>query len=335
MDYSKDPMTLTSFEWPPKSYRSYYAPIEPYHQGHLKVSSLHEIYYEESGNPQGKPIVFLHGGPGAGTSPEHRRFFDPAHYRIILFDQRGCGKSRPYASLEENTTWHLVEDMEKLRTHLRINSWIVFGGSWGSTLALSYAITYPHRVDGLILRGIFTMKPYELEFLYKEGASYLFPEGWEEFVSIIPPKERDDLIAAYYRIVTGDDEELKQKAAVLWTKWEARTNRLIADPELVQKMTEDRYALSFARTETHYFHHRGFLPSPNFFVEQVHKIRQIPTIIVHGRYDLVCPVRSAWELHQEWPEAALYIVPDAGHSATEKGNLHFLIEATDQFRRLE
>ncbi|MEL6138248.1 MAG: prolyl aminopeptidase [Cyanobacteria bacterium J06628_6] len=308
-----------------------YPPIEPYRQGQLSVSTLHRLYFEESGNPTGKPVVFLHGGPGGGTVPLYRQFFDPARWRIILFDQRGCGQSTPHAELEDNTTWDLVADIERLRSHLQIPTWTVFGGSWGSTLALAYAQTHPERCDGLILRGIFMLRRKEIRWFYQEGASYLFPDAWEHYLAPIPETERGDLISAYYQRLTSPDPTVRQTAAKAWSIWEASTSKLIADPDLIEKFSGDAFADAFARIECHYFIHGGFFSPDDQLLHNVHKIRHIPTIIVQGRYDVVCPMTSAWELHRAWPEAELVVVPDAGHSATEAGITAALVAATDRF----
>ena len=311
--------------------RALYPEIEPFHRGTLQVSSLHCIYYEQSGNPEGKPVVFLHGGPGGGTDPKQRRFFDPDAYRIVLFDQRGCGKSTPHAELRENTTWDLVADIEKLRAHLGIERWQVFGGSWGSTLALAYAQTHPKRVSELVLRGIFLLRRSELLWFYQDGASALFPDAWEHFLAPIPAAERGDLMRAYYRRLTGDDEVVRREAARAWSVWEASTSFLIPRPDFIAHAAGDDFSLAFARIEAHYFVHRGFLEREQQLLENVGRLRQIPSIIVQGRYDVVCPLHSAWQLHRAWPEADLVIVPDAGHSAFEPGTLDALIDATDRF----
>ena len=291
----------------------------------MRVSDLHEIYYEESGNPRGKPAVFVHGGPGGGTDAKMRRFFDPKKYRIILFDQRGCGQSRPHASLVDNTTWHLVEDMEKLRQELDIERWQVFGGSWGSTLALAYAETHPERVTELVLRGIFLLRRWEIEWFYQNagGAAALYPDMWEHYVEPIPPDERGDMVNAYYKRLTSEDPQVLSRAAKAWSVWEGATSFLRLNPEYVAKFQEDdAYAAAFARIECHYFVNRAFFKTDNQLIEQVGRIRHIPTVIVQGRYDVVCPMKSAWDLHKAWPEADLRIVSDAGHSAFEPGNLH-------------
>jgi proline iminopeptidase len=316
----------------PAPRRALYPEIEPYRTATLRVSDLHEIYFEESGNPNGKPVVFVHGGPGGGTEPKQRRFFDPAAYRIVLFDQRGAGKSTPHASLEENTTWHLVADMERLREHLRIERWQVFGGSWGSTLALAYAERHPERVTELVLRGIFLLRKQEIDWFYQRGADAIFPDAWEDYLAPIPAEERGDLLHAYHRRLTGDDPAEQQAAATAWSVWEARTSCLQANPELIARMAGDMFALAFARIECHYFVHRGFFERDGELLENVGRIRHIPTVIVQGRYDVVCPAESAWALHRAFPEAELCLVPDAGHSAFEPGNTDALIKATDRFR---
>ncbi len=312
-----------------------YPALKPYRQGHLRVSEVHEIYYEESGNPRGKPAVFLHGGPGAGTDARMRGFFDPKRYRIVLFDQRGCGKSRPHASLIDNTTWHLVEDIERLREHLGIAKWLVFGGSWGSTLALAYAETHPQRVTELVLRGIFLLRRWELEWFYQSpgGAAALYPDLWEHYVEPIPLSERSDMMHAYYTRLTSEDPGELASAARAWSIWEGATSFLRMNPGYVSKFDQDAYASAFARIECHYFVNGGFLRSDNQLIEEVGRIRHIPGVIVQGRYDVVCPMKSAWDLHRAWPEAALHISADAGHSAFEPSNLHELIRATDRFSR--
>lgn len=314
--------------------RTLYPPIEPYATGRLAVSAVHTLWYEESGNPEGVPVVFLHGGPGGGTGPNMRRFFDPAHYRIVLFDQRGCGRSTPRSELDGNTTWHLVADIERLREHLGIDRWFVFGGSWGSTLALAYAERHPERVRGLALRGIFLLRRFELEWFYQSGASLVFPDLWEGFLAPIPDVERGDLISAYHRRLTGEDPAIRLEAARAWAKWEARTSFLRANEDYVASFDDDAHALEFARIESHYFVHGGFLETEDQLLRDAHRLAGIPGVIVHGRYDLVCPLRSAWDLKRAWPEAELRIVPDAGHSAFEPGNAAALVEAMDAFRAL-
>jgi proline iminopeptidase len=312
--------------------RELYSPIEPYAQGYLKVSALHELYYEQCGNPDGQPVLFLHGGPGGGTDPNHRRFFDPAAYRIVLFDQRGCGKSRPHAALEENTTWHLVADIERLRAELGIDQWLVFGGSWGSTLALAYAETHPASVRGLVLRGIFLCRAKEIQWFYQEGASAIFPDRWEEFLAPIAEAERGDLLHAYHRRLTSDDEAMRLRAARAWSVWEASTLRLVPDPKVIADFAEPERALALARIECHYFVNRIFLETDDWLLAHVGAVRGIPGVIVQGRYDVVCPTMSAWDLHRAWPEAQLVIVPDAGHHALEPGIVDALVSATDRFR---
>jgi len=312
--------------------RTFYPEIEAYDHGMLTVSPIHRIYYEQSGNPKGKPVIFLHGGPGGGTTPKQRRFFDPETYRIILFDQRGCGRSEPHASLDDNTTWALVADMERLREHLGIARWQLFGGSWGSTLALAYAQTHPDRVTELVLRGIFMLRRRELEWFYQEGASAIFPEAWEHYCSVIPASEQKDLMGAYYARLTGPDPAVRLAAARAWSIWEASTSFLIANPDQVRHAAAEDFALAFARIECHYFVHSGFFEREDQLMEDIGKIRDIPAVIVQGRYDVVCPMTSAWELHKAWPEAEFIIVPDAGHSSFEPGTLHHLVTATDRFR---
>jgi proline iminopeptidase len=315
--------------------RSLYADIEPHHTGRLKVSDVHELYFEESGNPNGKPVVFLHGGPGGGTEAKHRRYFDPAVYRIVLLDQRGCGRSTPFASLEDNTTWHLVSDIEKVRAHLKIDKWQVFGGSWGSTLALAYAETHPERVTELVLRGIFLLRREEIQWFYQQGASWIFPDAWEEYLGHIPAEERGDLLHAYYKRLTSSDRSVQLAAAKVWSVWEGRTSCLIPNAELIARTAGDDFALAFARIESHYFVNDGWLTNGRELLApaNIDKLRKIPGVIVQGRYDVVCPAKSAWDLHRLWPEADLRIVPDAGHAASEVGIVHELVSATDRFRR--
>jgi len=312
--------------------RTLYPPIEPYAHGMLPVSEVHTIYYEQCGNPDGHPVVFLHGGPGGGIVPEYRRFFDPSAYRIVLFDQRGAGKSTPHAELKENTTWHLVADIERLREHLKIDKWVVFGGSWGSTLSLAYAETHPERALALILRGIFLCRKKEIDWFYQEGASAIFPDVWREFLRLIPEDERSDMLQAYYRRLTSDDEAKRLEAARAWSIWEGSTSKLFPDPNLIEHFAEPQLALSLARIECHYFVNNIFLESENQLIENVGKIRHIPAVVVQGRYDVVCPMMSAWDLHEAWPEAELQVIPDAGHSALEPGITSALVGATDRFR---
>ena len=314
--------------------RTLYPDIEPFHTGRLRVSPVHELYFEESGNPNGKPVVFLHGGPGGGTESKHRRYFDPAVYRIVLVDQRGCGKSTPFASLEENTTWHLVSDIEALRKELGIEKWQVFGGSWGSTLALAYAETHPERVSELVLRGIFLLRKEEIHWFYQEGSSWLFPDAWQDYLAHIPAPERGDLLGAYYKRLTASDPAVRSAAAKVWSVWEGRTSCLIPNAELIARTAGDEFALAFARIESHYFVNDGWLTNGRELLApaNIEKLREIPGVIVQGRYDVVCPAKSAWDLHAAWPEADLRIVPDAGHAASEPGIVHELVTATDRFR---
>ncbi|MDT7541026.1 MAG: proline iminopeptidase [Acidobacteriota bacterium] len=312
--------------------RDLYPPIEPYDEGRLPVSDVHTIYYEQSGNPKGTPVVFLHGGPGGGTVPDYRRFFDPKAYRIVLFDQRGSGRSTPHACLEENTTWHLVADIEKIREHLGIESWVVFGGSWGSTLALAYAQKHPERARALVLRGIFLCRPSEIRWFYQEGASNIYADVWEQYLNVIPTEERGDMLAAYYRRLTSEDEATRLEAARAWSVWEASTSKLYPDPDLIEHFDDPHFAIAFARIECHYFTHNSFFETDNYLIENVERIRDIPTVIVQGRYDVVCPMTSAWDLHRAFPEADLQIIPDAGHSALEPGIRAALVEATDRFK---
>jgi len=312
--------------------RTLYPPIQPYRRGRLKVSDLHDLYYEECGNPRGKPVVFVHGGPGAGANEKARSFFDPKHYRIVVFDQRGCGRSRPHASLVENTTWHLVADMEKLRERLGIDRWQVFGGSWGSTLGLAYAETHPERVSELVLRGIFLLRRWEIDWFYQAGASYLFPDRWRQYVAPIPLEERGDLLQAYYRRLTGPDPKLARRAARAWSVWEASTSYLRVNDENIRSWSGDKFALAIARIECHYFVNRGFFYTEDQLLRDAERLRRIPGVIVQGRYDVVCPMANAWDLHEAWPEAHLAVVPDAGHAALEPGITHELVSATDLFR---
>lgn len=309
-----------------------YPPINPYDVGHLRVSDVHELYYEQAGNPNGKPVVFLHGGPGGGTDPKHRRFWDPKHYRIVLLDQRGCGKSRPHASLHENTTGHLVADLEALRTHLGIESWQVFGGSWGSTLSVAYAEAHPERVTELVLRGIFMFTDEEMAWFYDGGTARLFPDAWADFIEPIPEDERGDLVAAYHKRLTSDDPEVQARYAKAWSIYECRVATLREDPDILISCEDGRFTLPFARIECHFFQNGGFLDRKNQLLDETSKIRHIPTTIIHGRYDVICPVSNAWQLHKLLPDSKLVIVPDAGHSAFEPGIMSALVEATDAYR---
>lgn len=307
-----------------------YPPIEPYAHGYLDTGYGHRVYWERCGNPAGKPAVFLHGGPGGGCNANHRRLFDPERYDILLFDQRGCGRSTPYASLENNTTWDLVADIERLREMVGAEQWLVFGGSWGSALALAYAETHPERVSALIVRGIFTLRRAELLWYYQEGASWLFPDLWEAFLAPIPEAERGDLMAAYHRRLTGDDEAAKLEAARAWSTWEGRTITLLPDPALAERFGDGHFALAFARIENHYFVNRGFVEEGQL-LRDAHRLANIPGVIVQGRYDAATPARTAWDLSKAWPNATLEIVPDAGHAYDEPGILKALIAATDRF----
>ena len=309
-----------------------YPAIAPYETGFLPVTGGQEIYFELSGNPDGKPVLFLHGGPGGGTSPLQRRFFDPKAYRIILFDQRGCGKSRPFASLENNTTWNLVDDIEALRIHLKVERWQIFGGSWGSTLGLLYAEGHPDRVTELVLRGVFLMRQQDLDWYYRHGANRFFPEAWAEFLSPIPESDRNDLIAAYYRLLTSDDVECVAKAAGAWSRWEADTLALLPDNAAKLQMLDAKFAVPFARIEAHYFFHKGFLKHNDQILEDTHKIQHIPTTIIQGRYDVICPPELAVLLHEALPASQLEIVEGAGHSAFEPEIAKALVAATNRHR---
>lgn len=309
--------------------RDYFPEIDCYKKEWLKVSDIHSIYVEESGNPEGKPIVFVHGGPGGGVDPSYRRFFDPKKWRIILFDQRGCGLSKPFSELAENTTWDLVSDMEKIRTHLGVKSWTVFGGSWGSTLALTYAIKHPEPVSALVLRGIFLLREKEIKWFYQEGASHIFPEAWEKYLAAIPADERADLVRAFYKRLLSPDAATRKAAAQAWSVWEGSTSKLHTDPAFVERFAGGEFADAFARIECHYFVNKGFFPEDGWILNNIDKIRHIPTSIVQGRYDVVCPATSAFELHKAWPESSLFMIPDAGHSASEPGIRSKLIEICD------
>lgn len=308
-----------------------YSPIEPYRTGMLDTGDGHQVYWELCGNPEGKPAIFLHGGPGSGCSTNHRRLFDPTRYNVLLFDQRGCGRSLPHASLENNTTWHLVADIERLRSEiLQAEQSLVFGGSWGSTLALAYAQTHPDRVSALIVRGIFTIRREELLWFYQEGASWLFPDVWQRYLEPIPPEERHDLMAAYRKRLTSPDPAVQLQAAHAWSQWEDHTITLLPSPAHNQSHNDDRAALAFARIENHYFVNQGFMEEGQL-LRDAHKLRHIPGVIVQGRYDACTPMRTAWELHQAWPEAQFHVVDDAGHAFDEPGILAHLLAATDQF----
>jgi proline iminopeptidase len=310
--------------------RTLYPPIEPYETGRLDVGDGHSLYWERCGTPGAKPVVFLHGGPGAGCSPDHRRQFDPARYDILLFDQRGCGRSTPHASLEANTTWHLVDDMERLRRHAGWERWMVFGGSWGSTLALAYAETHPERVTELVLRGIFTFRQTELDWLYRYGASEVYPDKWEEFLAPIPQAERGDLVAAYQRRLTDPDPSTQVAAAKAWSQWEAETVTLLPSPATIAQHTNDDFAVAIARIENHYMVHRGWLDEGQL-IAGAGRLKGIRAVIVQGRHDMCTPPAAAWDLHKAWPEARLEIIPDGGHLFNEPGILDGLIRAADEF----
>ena len=310
--------------------RALYPPIEPNESGMLDVGDGHEIYYEECGNPDGKPAVFLHGGPGGGSTAAMRRFWNPDIYRIILFDQRGSGKSTPHASLENNTTWDLVADIERLREHLGIDRWSVFGGSWGSTLGLAYAETHPDKVKSLIVRGVFLARPEDIDWFYGSGANRLFPEAWQSFLEAIPEPERVDLLSAYEKRLTDENASVRLDAAIAWSRWEGTTSRLYPQPEVIAAFSEARFAEALARIECHYFRNGSFLRGPNQLLDEAHRLKGIPGAIVQGRYDAICPPEGAFKLHQAWPDSEWVLVPDAGHAATEPGITHALIEATDK-----
>jgi proline iminopeptidase len=311
-----------------------YPPIEPYKEFNLKVSDLHTIYVEESGNPKGKPVIFLHGGPGGGIEPIYRRYFNPKKWRIIIFDQRGCGRSTPHAELRENTTWDLVEDIEKIRKYLNIEKWVIFGGSWGSTLSMSYAIKYPLRCRGLILRGIFMLRKKEINWFYQEGASFLYPDAWEHYIEKIPESERNDLVRAYYKRLISLDDKVRIESAKAWSIWEASTSKLFQSGDYLHHFEDSSVAEAFARIECHYFINGGFFDSDEWILENVDKIRHIPTVIVQGRYDVVCPMISAWDLYRKLPEADFHVVQNAGHSMTEDGIAEKLIEYSDKYSDL-
>jgi proline iminopeptidase len=307
--------------------RVLYPTIQPYVTHSIKADAIHTLHVEECGNPKGIPVLFLHGGPGGGCTPIYRQFFDPDVYRIVLFDQRGSGRSTPHAELEANTTQHLVQDIELIRTHLSIEKWVVFGGSWGSTLALVYAEENPDHVLGLILRGIFLCRDEDIHWFYQEGANHVFPDYWQDFLAPIPENERDNLLQAYHKRLAGDDEVNRMAAAKAWSVWEGRCSTLQANQRLVEHFSDPHTALSLARIESHYFVNNCFLKN-NQILDNADKLKDIPGIIVHGRYDIVCPVEQAYALHQAWPSADLQIIPTAGHAATEPGNVDALVKAT-------
>lgn len=310
--------------------QGFYPEIQPYVRHTLSVDNMHQLYIEESGNPQGIPVVFLHGGPGAGCEPFQRRFFDPQRYRIVLFDQRGCGKSTPHAELNGNTTQELIADIERIRIHLGIERWLVFGGSWGSTLGLVYAETHPERVLGLVLRGIFLCRPRDIHWFYQDGASFVFPDYWQDYLAPIPAADRGEMVKAYYARLTGDDEITRMAAAKAWSLWEGRTATLLPRQSVIDHFGNPFTALSLARIECHYFIHDCFLQRDQI-LNDAHRLKDIPGVIVHGRYDMVCPVEQAFALHAAWPEAQLAVIADAGHSATERGIVDALVGATDAF----
>jgi proline iminopeptidase len=311
---------------------SFFPEIAPFSKMRLKVDSLHEIYVEECGNPNGQAVLFLHGGPGAGLSEKHRRLFDPKHFRIVLFDQRGAGQSTPHAELKDNTTSALISDIEMIREKLKIQKWMVFGGSWGSTLALAYSETHPDKCTHLILRGIFLCRPEEINWFYQEGASFIFPDFWKDYLAQIPLEERNNMVSAYYKRLTSADSKIRLAAAKAWSGWEGSTLHLYPDIESKTDFEEDMKALSVARIECHYFMNGAFFRNPNQLIEDAHRIEHIPTVIIHGRYDVVCPVKNAFDLHAVLPKAELKIIPDAGHAVDEPGILKALIDATEKFK---
>ena len=323
-------LSLTQALNRPTNMRDLYPEIIPFRSERLPVQPPHELYLEQCGSPNGIPAVFLHGGPGSGCESYHRRFFDPRRYRIILFDQRGCGHSTPHAELEHNTTQALIQDMEQIRDHLGIERWLVFGGSWGSTLALAYAQAYPERVSALILRGVFLCREREIRWFYQDGAGRVFPDHWQDYLAPIPPAERDDLLAAYHRRLTGDDELARLAAAKAWSLWEGRCASLLPNEAIVNHFDQARTALSLARIESHYFVNHAFL-EPDQLLREAQRLAHVPGVIVHGRYDLICPLENAWELHRAWSASDLIVVPDAGHAASEPGIRSALVEATDRF----
>ncbi|MGN7753862.1 prolyl aminopeptidase [Sinorhizobium sp. 22678] len=310
--------------------RTLYPEIEPYASGHLDVGDGHSIYWERAGTPGAKPAVFLHGGPGGTISPNHRRLFDPSLYDVMLFDQRGCGRSTPHAEIEANTTWHLVADIERLREFCGVGKWLVFGGSWGSTLALAYAETYPERVSELVVRGIYTLTKAELDWYYQFGVSEMFPDKWERFIAPIPPEERHEMMRAYHRRLTSEDRATRLAAAKAWSIWEGETITLLPEPDTSTPFEEDEYAHAFARIENHFFVNAGWLEDGQL-LRDAHKLHGIPGVIVHGRYDMPCPAKYAWQLHKAWPHAEFHLIEGAGHAYSEPGILDRLIRATDKF----
>lgn len=317
-----------------QEYRKLYPEIRPYDSGYLRVSDIHEIHYEVCGNPQGRPALFVHGGPGGGCTSDDRRFFDPEHYRIVLFDQRGAGRSKPHACTEENTTWHLVDDMERLREHLGIERWLLFGGSWGSTLSLAYAELHPDRVAALVLRGIFLVRQAEFDWYYLRGTPMVFAEAAQAFHALIPEEERQDMVAAYSKRIASDDPEIRDRALAAWATWEAETSSLRRDPERVEKFGGAEFAKAFAGIELHYFSNNGFFEEEGQLLRDAGRLKDIPGIIVHGRYDMVCPFQNALQLHEAWPAGELVVVDDAGHASSEPGTTDALVRATDRFRKL-
>jgi proline iminopeptidase len=310
--------------------RTFYPPIDPFDTFFLSVGPIHTLYVEQVGNPNGIPIIFVHGGPGGGLEPNHRRYFDPKKWRVILFDQRGCGKSTPHGSIEENTTWNLVADMECIRQKLAIKTWHVFGGSWGSTLSLAYAEKHPECVDSLVLRGIFLLRKQEINWFYQYGTSEIYPDAWEDFLAPIPKTEHGNLLEAYYQRLTNADPLVIKAAAKAWSVWEGRTSKLIPDTKMVENFANETFSYAFARIECHYFYHKGFFTTDNWLLENVNRIGHIPIVIVQGRYDMPCPMRSAWDLHRASPQSELKIIANAGHSASETGIIDALITATDR-----
>ncbi len=315
----------------PAMRRKLYPHSKPRQSGRLRVSELHDLYWEDYGPLNGIPVIGLHGGPGGGASPDMRRFFDPRHYRTVLFDQRGCGRSTPFSELRENTTWNLIDDIERLREHLGIEKWIVFGGSWGSTLSLAYAISHPERVLGLLLRGIFLLTPEEIRWFYQSGASFLFPDAFERYVEPIPEDERGDLLTAFYTRLTGPKGPERTMAARAWARWEGETVSIRGPSVRPPRFDDDEFVDAFARIECHYFKNKGFFEEENWILNHAERLKDIPGVIVHGRYDVVTPLSSAWALHKAWPKSKLQIIPDAGHSSLEPGIVHALVETTENW----
>lgn len=313
----------------PPQRREFYPTVEPWAADMLKVSDIHTLYYEQSGNRRGRAAIALHGGPGGGSSPEMRRFFDPKHYRIVMMDQRGCGRSAPHAELRQNTTWDLVADIERVRTELGIDKWLVFGGSWGSTLALAYAAKHPERVAGLVLRGVFLLRKSEIDWFYQDGASHIYPDAFARYAAPIPESERGDFVTAYHSRLTSPDWAVRLNASRAWARWEGETISIAGPNALPARFNDDRFVEAFATIENHYFFNRGFFDHDGWLLDQVNHMRHIPCRIVHGRYDLCTPLRSAWDLKQRWPEAELEIVHDAGHSSLDPGIVDALVRATD------